>query len=239
MRRKKLIIILIALLAISSPFIAYGAYRAIRNIIIDSTSGKIVLHSKNYIIHDIDDPNTETDESLNTIYEGNTLVNNAFFSINNGTINCYATKKIGSGVEEANFAQLNQLEFEFSFTNAIDVYVRIRIEDSWLSTKIYKNGTVRTQVILKDNVALNKALEGTNWVYDSQTGYIYCREVTRKSDGETTLNIRFNPEYIYKTDIASAFVETITVSLSYEVDIVQANRANAKWNIDIDDILGE
>lgn len=236
MKKKLLTSILIIAIFLAIPTIVYAAYSGIKQLVGSATTGNIVINSKNYVIYTYDDASTnDVDESSTTICE--TSTNNATYAISGGRINCYANQKRGASYEE-DYIQMNQLGFSFSFTNQIDVYVRIRIEDSWVSTKIYRNGTVRTQIVLKDDSALNDALTGSSdWIYDAESGYIYYKTKV-SSNNSNTLSLKFDEDYYYTTTTTTTYFETIAVTFAYQIDIVQANRAELKWGVDLDSILG-
>lgn len=236
MKKEKIIIILIAIATLILPITIYAAYTSIRNIIADAETGSITIaaDAKNFVIYTYDDPNTAENEASTLLCP--TSTNNSDYAISNGKINCYATKKIENSYLEE-YIQLNQLGLRFAFNNTIDVYIRVRIEDSWISTKLYRNGTVRSQVILKDSASLADALGSEDWIYDEHSGYIYYRAKVQKSTDLTALEIKFNSNYLYETPQVTAYTESVAVTIGYEIDIVQANRAETKWDVDLDTIL--
>ncbi len=244
--KRRLVIFLLTMVGIFLiPTVIYAAYVSVKNINGTAHTGTIVLNSnqKYYSIYTYDDVNTfSIDESSSTFCPTN--VNNDTYAISNGRIRCYATKKTNNSYIE-NYIQLNQLGFKFTFTNTIDVYLRIRLEDSWISTKIYRNGTVRSQVITKDSNSIKNALStldssgNVNWIYDDYSGYIYYHAKIDGNSSPKTLEIKFLEDYYYVLEQVSSYTENVVVVLGYEIDIVQANRAEKKWNVDLNSIFSE
>ena len=99
-------------------------------------------------------------------------------------IACYATEKKG-WANETDDIYLNQLSLKFSYKTTIDVYVRIHIQDAWISTKTYTNGLESTTYIEKDKITGKSPfapLDTENWIYDENTNCIYYK--TKVSVGD-------------------------------------------------------
>ena len=156
-------------------------------------------------------------------------------------ITCYATEKKG-WTNETSDIYLNQLSLKFSYETTIDVYIRIHIQDAWISTKTYTNGLVRTTYIEKDKITGKSPfapLDTENWIYDENTNCIYYK--TRVSVGDekklnATHEFKLDSTYFYESTPSTSYREHVIVHISYYVDIVQANRAEKKWQVDFDDL---
>ena len=64
---------------------------------------------------------------------------------------------------------------------------------------------------------------------------------TKDSQGEFTAQeyiFNVNEGYFYHDTSAQAASKVTTVQVSFTVDIVQANRAEALWGVDFDEIFG-
>ena len=99
-------------------------------------------------------------------------------------IACYATEKKG-WINETSDIYLNQLSLKFSYETTMDVYVRIHIQDAWISTKTYTNGLVSTTYIEKDKITGKSPFapsDTENWIYDESTNCIYYK--TKVSVGD-------------------------------------------------------
>ena len=156
-------------------------------------------------------------------------------------ISCYATEKKG-WANETDDIYLNQLSLKFSYKTTIDVYVRIHIQDAWISTKTYTNGLVSTTYIEKDKITGRSpfAPEDTeNWIYDENTNCIYYKYKVEVEDGEllnATHEFKLDSTYFYESTKSTSYREHVIVHVSYYVDIIQANRAEKKWQVDFEEL---
>lgn len=158
------------------------------------------------------------------------------------SITCYATEKKGySG--ETDDIYLNQLSLKFTYETTMAVYVRIHIQDAWISTKTYTNGNVNKSYIEKDKIDDTKSPfepAGTDWIYDESTNCIYLKQMVTLAEGEEsaikTHEFRLDDTYFYKTENSTSYREHVTVQVSYFVDIVQANRAEKKWQVSFEEL---
>lgn len=157
-------------------------------------------------------------------------------------IECYATQRGGYN-DEVDLIYLNQLGLEFTFQTNIAVYVRIHIQDAWYSSRYYTNSDTRKNYIQKgkiEGVSPFASSIDTDWVYDEKTNCAYLKQVVNPTSSELTENestytFNVNPEYFYNA--TSTVRESVIVQVSYSVDIVQANRAEQKWKVDLDEIF--
>ena len=134
---------------------------------------------------------------------------------------------------------LSQLGLQFTFKSEIAVYVRIHIQDAWTRTRAYSSNT-KELYVMKDLIGGKSpfSVSGSEWVYDETTNYVYLKQMyvpTKDSNGNfvsTTYTFDVNEAYYYDSTKTSAFTDYIDVDVSFTIDIVQANRAKAKWNVD-------
>ena len=150
-------------------------------------------------------------------------------------LTCSATSKKLSNSE----IYLNQVGLEFTFTVEIPVYVRIHIQDAWKRTRVYSAQT-RENYVLKDQISGVSPFKVVDnlWVYDESTNYVYLKNMyipTQDIEGNynsATFRFDVNEAYYYTSLLTSIYTEYIDVEVSFTVDIVQANRADAVWGID-------
>ena len=150
-------------------------------------------------------------------------------------ITCSATSK----KSDTNNIYLNQLGLEFTFQVEIPVYVRIHIQDAWKRTREYSAQT-RENYVLKDQISGVSpfAVVDSDWVFDTATNYVYLKNMyipTQDSEGNynsATFRFDVNEAYYYTSLLTSIYTEYIDVEVSFTVDIVQANRADAVWGLD-------
>ena len=161
----------------------------------------------------------------------NTEDNNMVY-INNGIIACYATEKYGYS-DELPYLYLNQLGISISFKNTIDSYIRIHIEDTWTSRKVYRDGTIISTYVTKDSSIYDCFKNDSKWKFDSNTGYAYLKDPVEAGTASNTYNFNFDADgtYFYKVAQAS-YRESVIIGLSFKVEAVQKNRAYKIWNIE-------
>ena len=160
--------------------------------------------------------------------------------INQTTVICSATEL----KQDSNNIYLNQLGLQFTFTNEIDVYVRIHIQDAWTLTKKYSTNT-KTSYSIKDQIAGSSpfAISDSDWYYDAVSNTAYLKRVVNPSktgDEYDSQSFTFdvNEAYYYlSSSKSSVFTEYVDVEVSFTVDIVQANRASDLWKVDLDSLL--
>lgn len=86
-----------------------------------------------------------------------------------GRITCYASEKTGF-IGENEYISLNQLGFEFSYTNTLDVYVRVQVQDAWISRKYYSGSSdAKDNYIKRDNT--NRYIQASNVTADNVTNF--------------------------------------------------------------------
>ena len=244
MKNKIIILIGSIIMGLSLAFV-FAAF--VFHKVVDGTaeSGNIVVNEKYFLncaplIGDLE----ESDDYLTALKKRNSEPTKISTSYKN-SITCYATEKKGYNDEleydGEEYFYLNQLGFQFSFTNTISVYVRIHFEDAWVSQKTYTNGSVTKNYITKDKLEDNKTpfdIADDSWVYDEATNCLYLKTMVEPQNNETKYSFYINEEYWYtSTNVSKAFREQILVEVSYFVDIVQANRAELKWGVDFDNLF--
>ena len=165
----------------------------------------------------------------------------------NDTITCYASEReVNDSRIDYTAPYLNQIGLKFEFTTKIPVYVRIHIQDAWISTQFLSSKSERVRYIPKAQIsgASPFSVSKSEWYYDKDTNIAYLKkmfEPTKDSKGdyvsqEYTFDV--NEGYFYYDTSTQARQKHTTVQVSFTVDIVQANRAEALWGVDFDQMFG-
>ena len=162
------------------------------------------------------------------------------------SITCYASerKKNDSRIDYT-LPYLNQLGLKFTFTTKIPVYVRIHIQDAWISTQFLSSQNQRVRYISKAQIsgASPFSITDPDWYYDAAQNVAYYREMfepVKDENGNFTEQFyvfNVNEGYFYHDTSAQAASKVTTVQVSFTVDIVQANRAEALWGVDFDELF--
>ncbi len=167
-------------------------------------------------------------------------------SFDTDTIICYASeRKRNDNRIDYDAPYLNQLGLVFEFTTQIPVYVRIHIQDAWISTQFLSSKSERTRYISKDKIsgASPFSVTDSDWYYDVDNNIVYHKEMlmpTKDTNGDYTSQeyvFNVNEGYFYHDTSAQAASKVTTVQVSFTVDIVQANRAEALWGVDFDELF--
>lgn len=229
MKIKRKIVLIIGLVLISSCFItAFAAFIFTR--VVDGTASTGTIEVSEMYFGDYSE-----------VTEENTEAN--YIDAKGGSITCYATQKQGWANETDNI-YLNQLSLKFSYETNMAVYVRVHIQDAWISTKIYTSGNITTTYIEKDKIDSGQSpfyIDDEEWHYDEATNCMYYKTMVTVAEGESSEikehEFKLDPNYFYRTESSTSYREHVTVQVSYYVDIVQANRAERIWGVDLDSIL--
>lgn len=220
MNKRKLIILITSIFLMFSSIVVLASFVFHKIVTISSTTGTI-----------------EVDEMYFGIRNDDGIT---YQEAKGKHISCYATKKQGWS-SETDDIQLNQLSLKFKYTTTFDVYVRIHIEDAWISTKTYTNGLVSTTYIEKGKITGVSPFKpsDTNWVYDEATNCIYYKTRVIVGDAEKldeTHEFKLDNTYFYQSSQSTSYREHVMVHVSYYVDIVQANRAEKKWQVSFEEL---
>lgn len=156
--------------------------------------------------------------------------------IDQASVICSATEEKQSSSQ----IYLNQLGFEFTFTNEVAAYARIHIQDAWTQIKEYSS-TKRETYSIKDQIAGVSPfmISDTDWYYDEASNTAYLKTIilpVKDTDNNYishTYSFDVNQAYYYiSTNKSSIYTEYMDVEVSFVVDLVQANRAYELWGID-------
>lgn len=145
----------------------------------------------------------------------------------NGVLTCYASQKMAYNTLE--YIQLNQLQTSVSYSSEISTRLRIKIQDSWKSVKIYTNETTRVEPIRK--YVDEHFVFATGWVYDATDGYAYYQNLILPNAAVDGINCLTNSSYVLGLESGIGYRETIYIELQFQVEVVQANRASAVWGV--------
>ncbi len=247
MSKKKLIILITTIILSLSLVTTLAAFIFIGNVNGNVEPGNIVLNEKSFLDYSLKD--AERNDSkyqgltpLELLKERTQGTPAKIDAITTNSITCYATERKGYNDEDNSLIYLNQLGFEFSFTPQIDSYVRIHFEDAWISKKVYNNGSEKKSYITKDKLNGSKSpfdISNESWVYDENTNCAYLKTIATQANGMQSYSFNIDSNYWYtQLNPSKNFREQILVQISYVVDVVQANRAEAIWGVDLDKILG-
>lgn len=213
-RRVITVVVSVVLLIVFTSTVTYALFQMIRDITGEASSGKIVLKSEAYYA-------TVDNEAIQI---------NSEHGFNKGYVSLYASQKRNSDTE--NYYHINQLSYQIVINNAIDTRLRIKVQDSWISRKLYTNNVVKENTIIKDYNNNPFAFAEANWTFYPETGYLYYNYIIKPGD-DKTLELFTNPDYEYAISSSFGYMETVFVNMSFKVDMIQANRAIAKWGSNI------
>jgi hypothetical protein len=144
----------------------------------------------------------------------------------------------GAELTSDNF--LGKLDVSLTITVAHSSRFRIKIQDEWqLKRTYYESGfTILEAVYFQDAETIPgnehfpfTILNISNFIYDSNSGYLYYNSILEK---DQTYVIDFIsgglPQYARTT---ADYYEECTVFLDFALDVVQANRFSEVWGISI------
>ncbi len=152
------------------------------------------------------------------------------------TVTCYASiRNKNESYIDYNKIYLNQLGLKFSFTSEIAVYVRIHIQDAWISERVISANRPKVRYAIKDQISGVSPfyILNDNWYYDAETNIAYLRAIANPGTNSYTFDV--NEGYFYHDTSANAANTYTTVEVSFTLDIVQANRARTLWGSEIFD----
>ena len=166
---------------------------------------------------------------------------------NANKVTCFASYRNKSDSRiDYTLPYLNQLGLEFEFTVKIPVYVRIHIQDAWVSTQFLSSKSERVRYVSKDKISGSSPfmVSSSDWYYDAGQNIAYYKGMFMpiEDNGEftsQTFAFNVNEGYFYYDKSAQAAQKITTVQVSFTIDIVQANRAEKLWNVDFDELFGE
>ena len=151
-------------------------------------------------------------------------------------ITCYASiRNRNESYIDYNKIYLNQLGLKFSFTSEVYAYVRIHIQDAWISERIISANKPKVKYAIKDQISGVSPfyILNDNWYYDAAKNVAYLKAIAEPGTNSFTFDV--NEGYFYHDTSAAAASTYTTVEISFTLDIVQANRARNLWGADIFD----
>ncbi|MGD9605254.1 MAG: hypothetical protein AB7V00_03730 [Bacilli bacterium] len=165
-------------------------------------------------------------------------------SVVNSTSPYYDSAKKVVLIDGGNTASANSIEkltVSLTITPQVSARFRIKIQDEWrLKRTYYSLGITIEEAISHENSAnIPGNIEYpftianiANYIYDSQTGYLYYNVILNKGQ---TYNISFITAGLDCPVFSnSVFFEECIVYLDLIVDVVQANRFSEVWGISPD-----
>jgi len=231
--RRKLTIALIVTFALlvtvnAVVFAEYYFTRSVTDTAVDLAN--IELGSYNYLDYTSYDSDGNMEYTVNDDGTYEAVRTSTPTTISTASITGYASYKDSHLSDPDEYSYLNQYGYQFSFTNTIMVYARVQVRNSWISHRIYNTGRVENVTIVSSAELFDNV--GSEWKYDVTTGYIYYRTAIAASETENTLTFDIDSSYYYESDsTATSYREYVMAELSFNVDIIQANRAEARWGI--------
>lgn len=238
MKRKPIFIIAISCLSILilslSVYAGYVFTKSFGNQEVET--GKISYNvATDYQMYYFSPENTtEKNASSDTVLlpENSISVDGVYgYNMASRVMTCYATKKLGFSDEE-DYLYLNQIGFVFRYKANIDTSYRISVKSSWISHKVYLNGTTTENIITKDKMVSGLfTIDEDNYFIDNETEYIYAKSTVKGTDKYQTIDFKCSNDYFYNITSNASYREYIIVQIAFEVDIVQANRALSKWGL--------
>ena len=196
---------------------------------------------KNVIVYD------NNDELVNNLYARidsdfkgfiilNSKLSTNYTPLDDNAASCSATKDKSNN----NYMYLNQLGYKLDFTCELACFVRIHIRDAWIGTKVYATANKETYNLkgLAGNTSPFNNLSD-EWYYDQSENTLYLKTMitpTKDENGDYSNHVfifNVNEAYFYSLEsVTTTYKEYIDVEVSFNVDIVQANRVYAVWGVD-------
>ncbi len=212
-------------------------------ITVDTYTLELTFSTKGISNVTIYNSSNEIDDSLNVSYNSDSSGfiiteknSTSYTTLSSNVVTCSATSEKSS---EDNM-YLNQLGYKLDFTCDIACYVRIHIMDAWIGTKVYATANKETYN-LKGLTQNTSPFDNMNdeWYYNSSENTLYLKTLITPSKNEDgsysnhTYIFNVNEAYFYNLESEVAtYKEYIDVQVSFNVDIVQANRVYALWGVD-------
>ncbi len=215
MKKKIIISCFIFVALVVCGLTVHGAFTRNKNINGQGKSGKILDSEIELVTYN-------RDTKKYSLIDENTA------GYQNGVLICYASKK--QVYNEEGYSELKDLGVNVSLETDINVRLRIKVQDVWMSYKVYPSGTKKNDIIAKD-ITENPFNFDSNWKYDPETGYAYYQGILNAGSSTGISVIKYGD---YEKELSTAvggYRETIIVSISFQLDIVQANRAEAIWGV--------
>lgn len=224
--KKRILILcsaLLMMLGIGGAIYAY--YTTTRKVDIDAEAGHIEVGDDAIVLK------YQNDDSFVSVD------NNTPGFVDN-TLTCYASRI--RSYDTLGYVEFSKLKTTINYKADINTKIRVKIQDVWISNKVYSTGREIVNVIAKqqlDEDSQNTIIPFTfssDWEYDLSSGYAYYKKTVKKGNDinlDFIENYNANTAYYYPSISGAGFHETILVQLSFKIDIVQANRAASAWGV--------
>lgn len=222
MKKKGLYILSIIIFIVSFSISVYGFYTSIRSISSGVSIGKI---RDGKVVLSRYDTQGQAHE-----------ISNGDIGYVDGTLTCYASEL--KSYDTSGYFEFRNIAATISYSAEIDTRLRIKIQDVWISNKVYSSGVEMSTVIAKNWGAENArnpfSFVGSDWTYDISSGYVYYNNTVKKSENISFdfLN-NYGNNFFYETTTGAGYRESILVQLNFQIDVVQANRAEAVWGVEL------
>jgi hypothetical protein len=148
-----------------------------------------------------------------------------------------STRKVlkmnGSSVDddELELYKVEDFYLSVTFTPIVSCRVRLKINDEWLKTVLYKaTGQTKTESIERSGDILFPYVLNEDWFYDDKTNYVYYKGKFQKGTTPVTFSVIEGGRSTNTKNI-STLKETIIVTATIEAQVVQANRYQEVWGI--------
>ena len=195
----------------------FAIFQLNRNVDVDATYGKVI--SCSVALEEL----TNRDK-LETEDPKYTKVTTDRLGYDGSSLYCYASARRSFNTEE--YLELKNLKVTVTADSTIFTYIRVKIQDSWSSYRVYNSGTKKNEIIPKVKEAF--IFESEKWYFDEATGYAYYKELIKE---KTTVTLFDYSDYEYELAANGAYRETIFVTIGFQAEAVQAKRIDAVWGI--------
>ena len=196
----------------------FAIFQLNRNVDVDATFGKVI--SCSVALEEL----TNRDDLGPDVAANYKAITSDRLGYDGSSLYCYASARRSFNTEE--YLELKNLKVTVTADSTIFTYIRVKIQDSWSSYRVYNSGTKKNEIIPKAKEAF--IFDSEKWYFDEATGYAYYKELIKEKTAVTLFDYS---DYEYKLAANGAYRETIFVTIGFQAEAVQANRIDAVWGI--------